>query len=307
MRPEAKHGFAIATLVVLLAAPVAARAGSLVLKKAFIEKYKNRATIEVKFTIDFAHDHPNSVKSDGEDGDLHMSGRAPLVGLPMVAEIVNAKLQLVALVFVKAQASKEGEVNLAGVWRLWFEHPPSSEQTQSPTVPKPTDTNPDHMFEIHPIITIGPDSVATSFVPIPNYQADLAVTAFPYYETRKVNVQATDSAVRLISPRAIHNYTEFVIELSAAPEKRVDGYTALAIVKDLEGNVVVPKPRRMVFAQGTRPADAVKGLKKGGKMHVLGIPRVNLEAISVLAQTAGPSGKNAFLPYEMIIVGVFPD
>jgi hypothetical protein len=126
-----------ALLIALLVAPVGARGGSVVLKKAWVEKYKNRATIEVKFTIDHAHKKPNSVKDDGDDGDLHMSGRAPKAGLPMVAEIVNARQQAAALSFVQAKAGKEEQVHMAGVWRLWFEHPSSKEQKQFEEVTKP--------------------------------------------------------------------------------------------------------------------------------------------------------------------------
>ncbi len=114
------------TLVILLALAAWGRAGTIVLKRAWIEQFKDRATIDATFTIDHAHPRPNP---PAKDGDMHVAGRAPKeIGLPTVAEIMNA-----------ADASEQGAVNtvhsnegngqfiaVSGAWRLWFEHPPSA-------------------------------------------------------------------------------------------------------------------------------------------------------------------------------------
>jgi hypothetical protein len=71
---------------------------------------------------------------------------------------------------------------------------------------------------------------------------------------------------------------------------------------------VVEESRRMVFVKGSKPADAVKDLKKGGKLHVLGIPRVNLNQVFAIA--SGLKGDEEYsdaLPYEMIIVAILKD
>src|SRR5437016_3412017 len=64
-------------------------AATIVLKRAWVEKFKNRATIEdVSFKIDHAHPRPNPGSADG---DMHVAGRADKeIGLPMVAEVMNA-------------------------------------------------------------------------------------------------------------------------------------------------------------------------------------------------------------------------
>jgi len=46
----------------VLGAASAASAGTVTLKKAFIEKYKNRATIDASFIVDHAHPRPNPPK-----------------------------------------------------------------------------------------------------------------------------------------------------------------------------------------------------------------------------------------------------
>src|SRR4051794_30295516 len=78
----------LTTLVVLLTSSSITLGGTLVLKRAWIEQFKDRATIDVHFPVDHAHKHPNDPESDA---DMHGAGRAPTeVGLPMVAEMVNA-------------------------------------------------------------------------------------------------------------------------------------------------------------------------------------------------------------------------
>ncbi len=59
------------------------------LNKSFIEKYKNKLTISVRYTVDAAHKRPNPAN---KDGDMHVAGRAPEIGLPTVAEIQNARM-----------------------------------------------------------------------------------------------------------------------------------------------------------------------------------------------------------------------
>src|SRR6266700_3863883 len=58
------------------------------LNQSFIEKFKNKLTISVQYTVDAAHKRPNPAS---KDGDMHVAGRAPEVGLATVAEIQNAK------------------------------------------------------------------------------------------------------------------------------------------------------------------------------------------------------------------------
>ena len=67
---------------------------------------------------------------------------------------------------------------------------------------------------------------------------------------------------------------------------------------------VTSEPRRMVFVDNTEPAKELQKLPQGGRMHVLGIPRVDLAQVAAVA-----SGEtvNMALPYEMIIVAVLPD
>lgn len=310
MRQRRTVGFVFACLVLAGGAPPAAAQSTLVLQNTFLEKYKNRATIGANYFVDRAHKKPNAIKSDGQDGDLHFAGRAQDVGLPLVAEIVNAGAgsQQTAVAAVHQAAGSGAAVPLTGAWRIWFEHPPGqgAAQVQGEPVPAPSNTNPDHVFEIHPVLGVAGDAVAGSFVPIPGFTAYDAQTAFGDYEHLQATIQSNDSATEIVSQKAGHNYAEFVMELAGPPTPVADGYFALATIQDLEGNTVVSDPRRMVFVAGTAPAEAVKDLNAGDQLHVLGIPRVNLERVSYAMQTSGGAPVTVPLPYEMIVVGVYP-
>jgi hypothetical protein len=252
----------------------------------------------------------HKIDKGGDDGDVHMAGRADEVRLPLVAEILNAARETSSMQLLN-QSSPSSKIAVKGVWRLWFEHPSPDQMIQGKTVAKPINSNPDHVFEIHPITQFGNNSVVDSFAPIANktskYTAYPAATAFPKYEALKSTIKNNGSAISITSTKAGYNYTEFIIELAAKPTPISDGALVLAKIFDVsdEEEPVVPDLRRMVFVKGTPPADALNGLGKGDRLHVMGIPRVNLTEV-VAAAKAGKT-VNTRLPYEMIIVAVFPE
>jgi hypothetical protein len=302
-RAKRNCGIALAMLALLL--PTVAPAGTVVLKKAFVQKYKDRATIDATFIVDHAHKRPNS---PSKDGDIHASGRSSEVGLPMVAEVINAAQpkQKKAVDLIHAVEGKETKTNVSGAWRFWFEHP-ADLQIQFATVPKPANTNPDHSFEIHPVIQFGTEKVLDSLVPIPKFPAHAAKDAFASYEKLKVTIASTKTSITLQSPKSGFNYVDFNMRLLGKPKALKDGgLQVLANVED-DNDDPLAKNVRMIFVKDSPPAKALKALGSGDQMHVLGIPRVNLNAIFTLAGTLGQEQVTRKLPYEMIVVAVFSD
>ena len=198
------------------------------------------------------------------------------------------------------------EVQVTGVWRIWFEHLGKEDQIQGNPVAVPDTSNPAHLFEIHPITKFGDDAVLDSFVDIPGYTAYPAHVAFPFYENASATISASGGAVTITSSAGKYNYTEFVMELAGAVQEVDDGLFVLANVFDAgdQEQAVTQDARRMVFVKGTRPACEVRKLSTGDRLHVLGIPRVNLSEVAVMA-TEEPATTR--LPYEMIIVGLQQD
>jgi hypothetical protein len=86
-----------------------------------------------------------------------------------------------------------------------------------------------------------------------------------------------------------------------------DGSFVYAKVRDWDGELVARK-KRMVFVKDTPPELAVRDLKRGDCIRALGIPRLNLALVSwrVRNSEAKPDVLGWNLPYEIIVVGVYP-
>lgn len=290
-----------------LAKPLCGQDFEVRLKKAWATKYADKASIQAKMVIHHAHKSPNAIASGGDDGDLHFSGESSDIGLPFVAEIVNAALpgEQTAVTDVKGSEGSTSKVIVTGAWRLWFEHP-SASQTQGAQNPfKPDNTNPDHSFEIHPVSQIEQDGVQASFIPIKGYTPYTADVAFPYFDKCQVTIKASSSGISLRSKKLKYNYVGFEIELTHAPKKVSDGYIALAKVLSGGGDEEAANgERRMIFVAGTSAAAKIQNAAAGDHFTVLGIPRINLNAVLALVAKHGTAQFDAQLPYEMIIVGV---
>jgi hypothetical protein len=295
------------------------QAETLTLNADFVKQNKNRATIAIQFELDAHLESPHRIGRSGDDGDIHMAGRAPEVQLPMVVEIMNAGLDAQsASVDLMNQTSSGQTIPVTGVWRIWFEHPSPGDQTQGDAVDVPQDSNPDHVFEIHPITRFGNQDIAnTSFLPIDkpsaaahdvpeDYQAYPASKAFAAYESLQATISVSDTAISITAKKAGYNYTEFLLEPVGQPMPGDDGTFVLANVYDVSDaeTPVTAAPRRMVFVSNTQPEAALKKLGSGQMLHVLGIPRVNLAEV---AAVSGSDRVEMALPYEMIVVAVFPD
>jgi hypothetical protein len=294
-------------IAIALVAPLFAQT-DLVLKNAFIDANKNRATMDITLEVDHVLKSPHTISSGGDDGDIHMSGRSSDIELPLVVEVMNARLPAASKAVADTHKADGGNTAaVSGAWRIWFEHP-GGDQIQGDDVPVPQNTNPDHVFEIHPVTKFAGDSATESFVPIPGYTAYPAEKAFAVYENLEATISSTGTATTISATKTGYNYAEFVIQLAAAPTSSDDGgFLVLAnVMKDSE-ETVVPDQRRMVFAPDTTPAKLIANCAAGATLHVLGIPRINLERVSFMTAQQPGQEFQAKLPYELIIVGVYPE
>jgi len=299
----------VVVLLAFVVVPATAWADiTITLKKTFIDQFKNRATIEAVYTVDQAHKAPNP---PAKDADIHIAGRAPEIGLATVAEIMNAKGQPKALALIKNAIGGE-PLHMVGAWRIWCEHGGDVEHVQGADLQPFNTTNPAHVFEIHPLTTVGQVDVTSGWKPIVGFKPKDAETAFLTYERTKSSITVgDDDTITIHTSMAGYNYVEFQIELSEDPVPIQDGFMVFASVRDLQGTELVHN-RRMVFVAGTAPAKRVAGAKKGDVLHVLGLPRISLTLVDYRASHAhdkeyvGKDILNWNLPYEMIIAAVYP-
>jgi len=289
---------------------------TLALNKSFVKRYKDRATITTNFRVDNHPDSPHGVSKSAEDGDIHMAGRDSVFKLPLVAEIMNARFAPSALELLK-QTAADQPISITGAWRIWFEHPGTDNQIQGKDVKVPKSPNPDHLAEIHPITKFSSVDVLSSFVEIKNqanppriFAAYDAETAFGHYEDRPCTITASNTAIMIASRKSVYNYADFYIELTASPKEVTDGYLVFANVfqsDSEEDDPLTAAPRRMVFVKDTEPTTRLLHLSHGERLHVLGIPRMNLTEVYAIAQHNGATEVSISLPYEMIIAAVLPE
>src|ERR1043166_3340985 len=307
-------------IIALISAPLVCH-GKMVLglDKTFIETFKDKATITTHFHIDAvpAHANPHPIGDGSDDGDIHMAGRDSAIRLPLVAEIINARKENPSLTFLKNLVDNGEfgkEVDLTGVWRIWFEHLSSTPQLQNGNFPVPNDSGMAHAFELHPVTMFGAFDVHDSFVPIESptkkFQGKDAHEAFNgEYDTLTADITTKGDQVEITSSRGTLNYANFIMKLAAKPVSVGDGSIVSAKVFAVgdEDAPVLSRNVRMVFVKGTPPAEKLKSLAKGDSIHVMGVPRVNLHAVSLIVNKLAPNEAwHGPLPYEMIIVAVFP-
>lgn len=299
---------------ILIVAAAAQAEIEITLKNTTIDKFRNRATIDLHYRVVHAHAHPNSAS---KDGDMHIAGHGDVFVLPAVAEIMNANFEPAAVTRIHEVEGTTTSVRMIGVWRLWCEHGGNSEQVEGAPIPAIVNTNPPHVLEIHPVTDLDGASLLKSLRPVqPTGGVDFvtkdAQDAFQRYENLRSKITPGATTTTITTSMAGYNYVEFRIRLNQDPHEITDpatgnGIFVLAQVESLDGDLLVHN-RRMVFVPGSDPANDVMKMKAGGCMHVLGVPRINLALLWWRVQHAGtrPDVLTWNLPYEMVIVGEYP-
>src|SRR5262249_34826783 len=101
------------------------------LDRSFIERYRDRVTIDAPLVVDRAVAEPNGAEFEG---DMHVAGRSRLIGLPIVLEVANAAAERPAMDLIHRVAGTGAAIRVTGVWRIWPEHAGGPER-QGDSVP----------------------------------------------------------------------------------------------------------------------------------------------------------------------------
>jgi hypothetical protein len=62
----------------------------------------------------------------------------------------------------------------------------------------------------------------------------------------------------------------------------------------------------MVFVGGSEPERVIRGKRAGDRLHIWGLPRLDFSEISRRMAAAGPEGWKGPLPYEIVVIGIYP-
>ncbi len=274
----------------------------IILRKSFIDSVKNHVTYEAQMNIIKAHKRPNPAS---KDGDMHVAGTIGSVGLPCVLEIMNAKDEKKAVNIVHSNEGTSNLVSVKGVWRIWCEHAGSEyKQDQGEGFPAIVNSNPDHVFEIHPATQIENVNLIGSLKPITGYGYKEAQDAFSRYSNTRCKLKDMDNKILIETNGVGYNYVEFWIEIADDNQFVVDdGRFVFCKVLDKDKELVCTKVR-MVFPKDSKAEKAVRKLKRGATMHVLGIPRIDLALVAYRVENANKNQEMLEwnLPFEMTIV-----
>jgi len=276
---------------------------AIVLDRTFIETYKDRVTIDVDLTVDRADKKPHPAVFDG---DFHLAGSAPGIGLPVVAEIQNAAGENEGVEVIRRGAGSGTSLKVAGAWRIWSEHVGKAKEIQGDDFASTVSTNPDHVFEIHPVIRVAGIDLLESLRPVEGYRPGSAALIFRTLEKIPCRISPGETTT-VVTPNKQFNDAEFLLEVGPDPHQVVpDGRFIGAAALDLKGNLLVPK-LRVVFVKDSPPEKIVRSLPPGSRVHVFGLPRINLAEIAsrVAGADQRPDLLAGNLPYEIVVVGVY--
>jgi len=288
---------------------------ALTLRNDFIREYKNRATIDADLRVVIAAEHPHTVGStSSDDGDLHVAVESDDVGLPMVAELMNARNFSDA---VEALQDAEGgnALKATGVWRIWPEHAGEVEFIQDSAIPPYPHTNPPHVYEIHPIISVNSFDTRSSFADIEGYEG-YKDSRVAYNAISKLDfwIEPGPSTTSMTMKSVGYNYIDMKVQLlepvthelgEAGAHGEVthrDGYSFYGSWLTLSGNVL-KRQVRFILVAGTPPEASIKKLSPGSVVHVVAMPRVDL-ALVVYRAGAGGQVLKWKMPYELVILAV---
>jgi hypothetical protein len=168
-------------------------------------------------------------------------------------------------------------------------------------------TNPDHVFEIHPVTFIDGRSVLPTLKPIQGFRTKDAHDAFTTYENVRCTIIPGSDTTTLVTTMAGYNYVEFIMEINSESRELDDGRMVFAKVRDLAGELLV-RNRRMVMVKDSEVEQQTRSKPIGTRVHVLGLPRINLSLVSWRVQAAQDGREEVLqwnLPYEIIVVGFY--
>lgn len=299
------------SLIGIIISPFVFSQATITLRKSFIDSFKNKISISSDYMVFYSHPHAND-----EDGDIHFSGYDKKIGLPAVAEIMNGDDEHEALDTILAYEGKgkpKHTIQITGVWRLWAEHIRNGDKySQGMGYKSVTSTGPDHVFEIHPVLTVKDLDLVGSLreIELEGFQEIEPQKAFKHYISRECTLTSNVKKINIQTGGAKFNYSQFWIRLLTTEKFKVDDglfvYCDVYDSKSNAENAAMPKRLahfiRMAFPKGSEAFEAVKDLNENDILHVVGIPRISLVDISSRVKQKKDLTKP--LPVEMIVVGL---
>ncbi len=287
-------------------APSSTHASELRLRKDLVTRQADRVLIVAHGRFDHVKDTVNSLT---QDCDLHAPVRVDEIKVAVVSEFMNACSTGLQPDQVRA-FTENGPAEIAGVFRIWFEHPGKKDQvlSEEDTLAPYTSSNPPHAIQIHPIVRAGGQSFTAAIAPVEKDGKQFKAKGAPQLQTllkRKITVQEFDGEdgdpyISIDSGCCLPNYFKLTAVLTSAPTKIDDGHSALANITS--GQTVVASSLRLLSIDGTQADATFKTLKKNATLTFWGITRMNGAKILQLAEQS--SAEPVKIPVEFVLFDV---
>ena len=193
-----------------------------------------------------------------------------------------------------------------------MEHPGTLNQDQNAALPNNfNNSNPDHIFEIHPISEVAGTSLLTTFRPIPGFPAHKIHDAISAYENVPCKIRVDGQNVTIASKSIGFNFTKFELEFLEDAHAVADGMLVLCHINDLDGELVARR-RRIVFVNGTDAEAKARTMREGDRLKVLGLVRMNLRLVKWRIENSQDANApddplNWDLPYEIVVIGMLSE
>ena len=298
--------FRLPLLAVLITLTLAAEGSELRLRKELVKKQADRALIVTHGRFDHVKDTVNGLDADC---DLHAPVRVDEIKVAVVSEFMNACSTGLKPQQVK-DLTENGAAEIAGVFRIWFEHPGKKDEVlteEEPLAPYKT-SNPAHAIEIHPVVRAGGQDFFAAIGPIEKDGKRYAAKGPKQLRTllkRKVTIQEFDgedgeSYVSIESGCCLANYFRLEAVLTSAPKKTDDGHSA--VVNIVSGETVVSSGLRIFSITGTDADTTFKALKKNAKFTFWGITR--MDGKRILQALEDNPGESMPIPVEFVLLAI---
>ncbi|MCP4897565.1 MAG: hypothetical protein GY906_11390 [bacterium] len=298
----------------LLLAPPVSESAEVRLRESLLEQQRDRATIQIVAVVDHIGDSAHALN---KDCDLHVPLRSRDVMVPLIGELKNAcseKPDGTHRTHWSHQVYEETHgraVQVAGVFRIWLEHPPSGTKyhSESKRVDWYKNSGPKHVVELHPITQIGGLDFTNTVKAIEEgaesyegYKASKLKSILRKKLTIRRLSSSVGTLVQMVGKGASRNHWNLSAVVASAPTVLADGghRITLNILKDGE-----PMPEAMglpaVTVAGTGADAAVAALSIDDQIDLQALIRIDLNPI---LNNLSNTETTIPLPVEFILLDV---
>ncbi len=301
----------VGLLSLLLGLPGLVLGAELHLREALLEAQRDRVTATITAVVDHIGPQAHPL---AEDCDLHVPLRSRAIRVPFIGEVKNAcseKPPGTSRAYWSDRIYEETHgvaVQVAGVFRIWLEHPPSGNavQTEAEQVPLYTSSNPDHQVELHPLTRIGSldfrghvKRIQDGDQEFVGYGPDRLRTVLNKTLTvQRLQVRG-EPYVRIQGAKTGFNHWNLRGRVAALPEALTDGTRVR--LDALDGNQVVPGAVSLpaVTVAGTVADTKLQSLVPGSVIRLQALIRMH---VPTLLDQLSSTATQIPLPVEFVLL-----